>query len=93
MRVRGDGGDKDGKKLRGRLKRNPKLLFAFRLCLKLGIDDPIAWFDSVPPSLVNAWMAYYTIEPWETGSNPEDEKERKMMKPEQALARLQMRIG
>lgn len=93
MRVRGHERSENSKKLRGRLKRNPKLLFAFRLCLKLGIDDPIAWFDSVSPTLINAWMAYYMTEPWETGVNPEIDKERKMMKPEDALARLQTRFG
>lgn len=90
MRIQGLQRGEVGKKLRRRLKRNPKLLFAFRLCLKLGIDDPIAWMDSVSPWLLNAWTAYYTIEPWEVGSNPEDEKEKKMLPPEEALKRLEM---
>lgn len=40
------------------MKRNPDLAFAFRLCKQLGIDDPIAWFNSVPEAVLDAWVAY-----------------------------------
>lgn len=85
-------GSENGKKLRRRLKRNLKLRFAFRLCLQLGIDDPIAWMDNTPPWLLNAWMAYYTLEPWEVGSDPDEEKEKKMVSPEEAFNRLQLMV-
>lgn len=37
-------------------------------------------------------MAYYTLEPWEVGTDSEEEAERKMMSPEDAFKRLQMMV-
>lgn len=34
--------------------------------MKLGIDDPIAWLDSIPNKTWAMWQAYWQIEPWGT---------------------------
>lgn len=39
-------------------------MFACRLCLQLGIDDPEAWLAKTPRRVVNTWMAYWRLEPW-----------------------------
>ena len=39
-------------------------MFACRLCLRLGIDDPIAWLDSVDDDVFDLWYAYWCVEPW-----------------------------
>lgn len=28
----------------------------------MGIDDPVAWFNAAPSSVVSAWQAFYAIE-------------------------------
>lgn len=30
----------------------------FSICQDLGIDDPVTWMNSVPPVLVDWWIAY-----------------------------------
>jgi hypothetical protein len=38
-------------------------MLAGRLCLELGIDDPIAWLESVPAEVLSFWRAFDSIEP------------------------------
>lgn len=32
--------------------------------MKLGIDDPIHWFNHVDPDVIDHWIAYYSLEPF-----------------------------
>jgi hypothetical protein len=32
------------------------------VCRDLGIDDPIAWFESIPESVFDGWVAFYSFE-------------------------------
>ena len=32
------------------------------ICNELGIDDPAAWMNSVPSSVVDQWIAYHSLE-------------------------------
>ena len=34
--------------------------------MKLGIDDPLAWLDTIPDKTWAMWQAYWQIEPWGT---------------------------
>lgn len=43
--------------------RSPRIRFAFRLAIALGIADPIAWIDSVDPSVIDCWIEYDALEP------------------------------
>jgi len=52
------------------------------LCKDLGIDDPIAWYNSAPSAVVDQWFAYYSLESDEMSSN------RKGVSPNQALNQL-----
>lgn len=52
------------------------------LCKDLGIDDPMAWYNSAPPSVVDQWFAYYSLESDEMSST------RKGVSPNQALNQL-----
>jgi len=38
---------------------NHRLRYVFRICKELGIDDPIAWMNIVPSSLVDQWIAFF----------------------------------
>ena len=38
------------------------MYFVFQLCRELDIDDPPAWFNAVPESLVDWWLAFYLVE-------------------------------
>lgn len=40
-----------------------RLRLAGRLCLQLGIDDPVAWLESVPREVLRFWMAFDRVEP------------------------------
>lgn len=43
--------------------RSPRIRFAFRLAIALGIADPIGWIDSVDPQVLDCWIAFDAIEP------------------------------
>ena len=61
--------------------------FAFQLCRDLGIDDPTAWFNAVPPKVVDGWVAFYTVD-------AEMKTERnKMQNPSDALATLTAQVS
>lgn len=47
---------------REHLRRDKRLYFVFQLCRELKIDDPPAWFNAVPDSLVDWWLAFYLTE-------------------------------
>ena len=36
--------------------------WCFRICARLGIDDPIHWMQCVPSKVVDQWIAYLLIE-------------------------------
>lgn len=36
----------------------------FRLALALGIPDPYAMLDEMPPGLLEQWWDFYEVEPW-----------------------------
>ena len=38
-------------------------MLACRLCLRLGIDDPEQWLESVPKRVLALWMAFDAIDP------------------------------
>jgi hypothetical protein len=44
------------------MRKNDRLRWAFYICAQLGIDDPAHWLNSVPPALVDSWIAYYVLE-------------------------------
>lgn len=48
----------------GGVRENPRLRFACRVCLELGIDDPEAWLDSISERVLSVWWAYYQCEPF-----------------------------
>ena len=56
--------------------------FVFSLCEKLGIDDPVEWFNTVPPVVVDRWLAYRIVQADESPDGNE------MMNPEDALRKL-----
>ena len=58
------------------------------LCKELKIDDPIAWFNSVPESVLDGWAAFYSLEADEMSG-----KASKMMDPLDAMKMLQERLG
>lgn len=43
--------------------RSPRIRFAFRLAIALGIADPVAWIDTVDPYVIDCWLAYDAVEP------------------------------
>ena len=43
-------------------RRNHRLRWVFRICHKLGIDDPIYWMEMVDPKVVDLWIAYLIVE-------------------------------
>lgn len=43
--------------------RSPRIRFAFRLAIALGIADPITWIDTVDPAVLDRWIAYDAVEP------------------------------
>lgn len=47
-----------------RLRLNRELTLACRLCLKLGIDDPLTWLETVDDEVFATWEAYYRLEPF-----------------------------
>jgi hypothetical protein len=40
------------------------LIFAHKLCLKLGIDDPEQWLEDVPERVISNWEEYDRIDPF-----------------------------
>lgn len=32
------------------------------ICNELGIDDPATWMNTVPPTVVDQWIAYHSLE-------------------------------
>ncbi len=47
-----------------RIRQSYRIRFAFRVCLALGIDDPIHWMNNVDRSVLDWWIAYYRVEPF-----------------------------
>ena len=84
-------GQRRHKKAGRRLERNHRLRFAFRICLQLGIDDPIAWHNAIDSLLLDHWIAFYQLEPWEVGQ-PIKEKPT-MHRPEHVAQVLTKRYG
>lgn len=37
---------------------------ACRVCLAVGVDDPIAWLENIEPQTLAIWRAFYRVEPW-----------------------------
>lgn len=62
------------------IQRNGRLRWVFRICKDLGIDDPCFWMNSVSPTLVDQWIAFYTI--------PDENKSSDLINPEDALKAL-----
>ncbi len=52
------------------------------LCKDLGIDDPVAWYNAAPSSVVDQWFAYYSLESDDASSTS------KGVSPDQALNQL-----
>ena len=47
--------------IKSHLSRNHRLRWAFRVCEELGIDDPAHWMNSVSPTVLDGWIAYFTL--------------------------------
>ena len=45
-------------KFRAEFGVNHRLRWAFLVCQKLGIDDPIFWLNNTPHHVLDAWIAY-----------------------------------
>ena len=43
--------------------RSPRMRFAFRLALFLGIDDPLSWVDTVDPLVIDCWLENQLYDP------------------------------
>jgi len=53
--------NKQIEKLTEQLRGNHRLFAAFSICSELGIDDPVHWFNSVKPAVVDWWIAFRTV--------------------------------
>lgn len=49
-------------RLQHEIESNPRLDAVFHICKQLGIDDPIYWFNSTSPIVVDWWIAYLSLE-------------------------------
>ena len=58
------------------------------MCKELGIDDPVAWFNAVPESVIDGWAAFWSLESDEMAG-----KASKMMDPLDAMKMLQEKMG
>ena len=47
-----------------RFRLNRELVFAHRLGLRLGIDDPEQWLEECPREVFDNWYAAYRVEPF-----------------------------
>lgn len=36
-------------------------MWAFRICEKLNIDDPVLWMDNIDPRVLDRWIAYMVV--------------------------------
>ena len=43
-------------------RRNHRLRWVFRICHKLGIDDPTYWMEMVDPKVIDLWIAHLIVE-------------------------------
>ena len=48
-------------RLQHEIESNPRLDAVFHICKELNIDDPIHWFNTVPPITVDWWIAYLSL--------------------------------
>ena len=37
------------------------MMMAFVVCEKLGIDDPVYWWNQVGDKILDQWIAYYSV--------------------------------
>jgi len=54
------------------VKRNHRLRWAFIVCQKLKIDDPVHWMNAVSPTLLDQWIAFEIVQR-ESGESTEME--------------------
>lgn len=43
------------------LHKCPRIRFAGEQAERLGIDDPISWMNSIPPSVLDFWFALHIV--------------------------------
>lgn len=55
------------------LKECPRLRFAGEQAERLGIDDPVKWLDTIPPSVLDFWFALHIVRAEDTASDPQAE--------------------
>ena len=41
-----------------------RLRLACRVCLAVGVDNPVAWLENIEPQTLAIWRAFYRVEPW-----------------------------
>lgn len=46
-------------KLESEFEKNHRLQWVFKICLGLGIDDPVTWMNNVDSAVVDSWIAYH----------------------------------
>ena len=47
----------------------------FKICLQLGVDDPVAWMNGVDSAVVDGWIAYLiTVQKMEESATKPGEK-------------------
>ena len=73
------------------MKKNHRLRFVFQLCKELGIDDPICWFNRVPPHVVDWWLAFYLVQSEELEAASDSGKQK--MDPMKAYEALSRQYG
>jgi len=47
--------------IKAHFARNHRFRWAFRICEELGIDDPAHWMNCVDPTVLDSWIAYFTL--------------------------------
>lgn len=70
------------------MSRNHDLYFVFELCIELGIDDPIAWYNAVPEKTIDWWYAFSLVRADKNNSGSA-----KMSDPINALRAMNERFG
>ena len=70
-------------------RRNNRLQWVFLICKNLGIDDPVTWFNAVPPQVVDQWIAFEIVR-----AEDQDGKGKKgMVSPLEALQQINERLA
>lgn len=60
----------------------------FELCIELGIDDPIAWYNAVPDKTIDWWYSFCSVRADKRNAGSSN-----MTDPSNALKAMNERFG